>query len=44
MLRASITDNGKPYTLSLFADGRAIVHGTAEASVARSVYAKYVGV
>jgi adenylyltransferase/sulfurtransferase len=44
MLRASITDNGKPYTLSLFPDGRAIVHGTAEASVARSVYAKYVGV
>ncbi|HSG63709.1 MAG TPA: ThiF family adenylyltransferase [Gammaproteobacteria bacterium] len=43
MLRASITDNGKPYVLSLFPDGRAIVHGTADASVARSVYAKYVG-
>jgi molybdopterin-synthase adenylyltransferase len=44
MLRADITDNGKPYVLSLFPDGRAIVHGTAEAAVARSVYAKYVGV
>jgi adenylyltransferase/sulfurtransferase len=44
MIRANITDNGKPYILSLFPDGRAIVHGTAEASVARSVYAKYVGV
>jgi adenylyltransferase/sulfurtransferase len=44
MLRADINDNGKPYVLSLFPDGRAIVHGTAEASVARSVYAKYVGV
>jgi hypothetical protein len=30
--------------LSLFPDGRAIVHGTAEPSVARSVYAKYVGI
>jgi molybdopterin/thiamine biosynthesis adenylyltransferase len=44
MLRADITDNGKAYVLSLFPDGRAIVHGTAEAAVARSVYAKYVGV
>ena len=43
MLRAAITDNGKPYSLSLFPDGRAIVHGTAEASVARSVYAKFIG-
>jgi adenylyltransferase/sulfurtransferase len=44
MIRAEITENGKPYVLSLFPDGRAIVHGTGEASVARSVYAKYVGV
>lgn len=43
MLRASLTDNGKPYTLSLFPDGRAIVHGTDEAAVARSVYAKFIG-
>ncbi len=43
MLRAAITDNGKPYSLSVFPDGRAIVHGTAEASVARSIYAKFVG-
>ena len=44
MLRAEIRDNGKAFVLSLFPDGRAIVHGTAEPSVARSVYAKYVGV
>lgn len=44
MLRADIVDSGKAYGLSLFPDGRAIVHGTAEAAVARSVYAKYVGV
>jgi molybdopterin/thiamine biosynthesis adenylyltransferase len=43
MVRAQITDNGKPYTLSVFPDGRAIVHGTGEANIARGVYAKYVG-
>jgi molybdopterin-synthase adenylyltransferase len=43
MLRAAVTDNGKPYELTLFTDGRAIVKGTQEANVARSVYAKYVG-
>ena len=44
MLRASITDGGNAYTLSLFPDGRAIVHGTDEPNMARSVYAKYVGI
>ena len=44
MLRARIADGGKAYTLSLFPDGRAIVHGTAEPNVARGVYAKYVGI
>ena len=29
--------------VSLFADGRAIVHGTSDPAAARSVYAKYVG-
>ena len=43
MLRAEITDGGRTYELSLFADGRAIVKGTTESSVARSVFAKYVG-
>jgi adenylyltransferase/sulfurtransferase len=43
MLRAEIVENGKPYRLSLFPDGRAIVHGTDESSVARSLYAKYIG-
>jgi molybdopterin/thiamine biosynthesis adenylyltransferase len=44
MLRADIVDNGKLYRLSLFPDGRAIVHGTAESAVARGLYAKYVGI
>lgn len=43
MLRADITDNGNAYELTLFTDGRAIVKGTKEANVAKSIYAKYVG-
>ncbi|MEX2123482.1 MAG: ThiF family adenylyltransferase [Woeseia sp.] len=43
MIRADISDNGKPYELTLFSDGRAIVKGTGKENVARSVYAKYVG-
>ena len=43
MLRASIAEGGNTYALSLFPDGRAIVHGTDEPKVARGVYAKYVG-
>jgi molybdopterin-synthase adenylyltransferase len=38
-LRASID----PYELTVFPDGRAIVRGTTDAGVARSVYARYVG-
>ena len=44
MLRASLDEGGNAYVLSLFPDGRAIIHGTAEPKVARSVYAKYVGI
>ena len=43
MLRAKLTDGGNAYALSLFPDGRAIVHGTEEPNVARGIYAKYVG-
>ncbi len=32
-----------PYELTVFADGRAIVKGTRDPSVARSIYARYVG-
>jgi adenylyltransferase/sulfurtransferase len=32
-----------PYELTVFADGRAIVKGTEDAGVARSVYARFVG-
>jgi adenylyltransferase/sulfurtransferase len=43
MLRAEIREGGQIYEITLFADGRAIVKGTGEASVARGVYARYVG-
>ncbi|MDA7980754.1 MAG: ThiF family adenylyltransferase [Pirellulales bacterium] len=39
LLRADIS----PYTLTVFADGRAIISGTDEISTAKTVYAKYVG-
>lgn len=32
-----------PYELTLFADGRAIIAGTTDPAVARSLYARYVG-
>lgn len=32
-----------PYELTLFADGRAIIKGTTDTAVARSLYARYVG-
>lgn len=43
MIRAAITDSGNGYELTVFPDGRAIVKGTKDASVAKGIYAKYVG-
>ncbi len=43
MLRATIDDNDSIYELTVFPDGRAIIKGTSDESVARGVYAKYVG-
>lgn len=39
LLRLAVED----YTITLFADGRAIIGGTDDIATARSVYAKYVG-
>ena len=33
----------KPYEMTLFPDGRAIIKGTTDTAVARSLYARYVG-
>ena len=32
-----------PHTLTLFADGRAIIQGTTDTAVARTLYARYIG-
>jgi adenylyltransferase/sulfurtransferase len=39
-LRAAID----PYELTVFPDGRAIIKGTTDPGIARSVYARYVGI
>lgn len=43
MLRAQIADRNSSYEITVFPDGRAIVKGTDDPGVARSIYAKYVG-
>ena len=43
LLRADISDGDKPYEITLFSDGRAIIRGTQEPDVARGIYSKYVG-
>ena len=43
MLRAFVTEHNEDYELTLFPDGRAIVKGTDDPGVARSVYARFVG-
>jgi adenylyltransferase/sulfurtransferase len=32
-----------PYQITVFSDGRAIVKGTQDSGVARSLYARYIG-
>jgi hypothetical protein len=32
-----------PYELTVFPDGRAIIKGTSDTGIARSLYARYVG-
>lgn len=47
LLRGTLTrersETGEPYSLTLFADGRAIVRGTSRPEIARAVYARYIG-
>lgn len=43
MLRLRLAEDGQDYELMLFPDGRAIIKGTPEPGVARSLYARYVG-
>ena len=39
LLKASIP----PFEITVFANGRAIIQGTQDASQAKSIYAKYIG-
>ena len=48
---AEVRENGfllrfrvPPYEMTVFADGRAIIKGTRDTSIARSLYARYIGV
>jgi adenylyltransferase/sulfurtransferase len=34
----------EPYEITLFPDGRAIIKGTVDKGLARSLYARYVGI
>jgi molybdopterin/thiamine biosynthesis adenylyltransferase len=43
LLRVQLTDGNKPFEITLFPNGRAIVKGTHEPDVARGVYSKYIG-
>jgi molybdopterin/thiamine biosynthesis adenylyltransferase len=43
LLRAELSDGDKPFEITLFTDGRAIIKGTQELDVARGIYSKYVG-
>ncbi len=43
MLRATISKPDANYEISLFPDGRAIIKGTDDPAVARSVYARFIG-
>lgn len=43
MVRAPIDHAGQTLELTCFADGRAIIEGTCDPAIARSVYARYIG-
>ncbi len=43
LLRLELQRNQGDYTLTLFADGRAIIQGTTDVTLARSLYARYIG-
>ncbi len=43
VLQADVADGDAHYEITLFRDGRALIKGTGDPTVARSVYARYVG-
>ena len=43
LLRVQLQDAGRRFELTLFPDGRTLIHGTADPALARTIYARYVG-
>ncbi len=43
LLRVEINDGGSEYEITLFPNGRAIISGTSDPTIARQVYARYIG-
>ena len=43
MIRGMVEHGGQEFELTCFADGRAIIDGTDDPSLARAVYARYIG-
>lgn len=44
LLRAQLKDGEKPYEITLFPNGRAIIKGTQAPDIARGIYSKYIGI
>ena len=42
-VRCALRDGGGNLSITLFPDGRAMVHGTADPAAARSIYARFIG-
>jgi len=43
LIRSLVKDHDKPFELTIFNDGRAIVRGTTDIAEAKSIYTKYLG-
>jgi len=43
LLKTTLRESDHEFTLTLFSDGRAIIHGTDEVQTARNLYSRYVG-
>ncbi len=43
LLRLDLDRAQVPYTITLFADGRAVIQGTTDVALARTLYARYIG-
>ena len=44
LLRAELKQADRDLALTIFPDGRALIHGTADTTLARAIYSRYVGI